>query len=37
MRNALRWIIVKGRQAFEGEVDIDALRQAGRILMEGAA
>lgn len=37
MRNALRWIIVKGRQAFEGDVDIDALRQAGRILMEGAA
>jgi hypothetical protein len=37
MRNALRWIIVKGRQAFEGDVDIDALRQTGRILVEGAA
>jgi hypothetical protein len=39
MRNALRWMILKGKQAFDGdgEVDIDALRQSGRILMEGAA
>jgi hypothetical protein len=37
MRNALRWMILKGKQAFEGDVDIDALRQSGRILMEGAA
>ena len=30
----LRWIIVKGRQAFEGDAwMIDALRQTGRILM----
>jgi hypothetical protein len=36
MRNALRWMILKGKQAFEGEVDLDALRQSGRILMEGA-
>jgi hypothetical protein len=36
MRNALRWVILKGRQVFEeGEVDIDALRQSGRILIEG--
>jgi len=37
MRNALRWMILKGKQAFDGEVDIEALRQSGRILMEGAA
>jgi hypothetical protein len=37
MRNALRWMILKGKQAFDGDVDIDALRQSGRILMEGAA
>ncbi len=37
MRNALRWVILKGREAFEGEVDIDALRQSGRILLEGSA
>jgi hypothetical protein len=37
MRNALRWMILKGKQAIEGEVDIEALRQSGRILMEGAA
>jgi hypothetical protein len=36
MRNALRWMILKGKQAFEGDVDLDALRQSGRILMEGA-
>jgi hypothetical protein len=35
MRNALQWVILKGRQVFEGEVDIDALRQSGRILIEG--
>ena len=37
MRNAIRWMIVKGREVFEGEVDIDALRRSGRILMEGAS
>ena len=37
MRNALRWMILKGKQAFDGDVDIEALRQSGRILMEGAA
>jgi hypothetical protein len=36
MRNAIRWMILKGKQAFEGEVDLDALRQSGSILMEGA-
>lgn len=37
MRNAMRWIILKGQQVFEGEVDIDALRQSAHILVEGAA
>jgi hypothetical protein len=39
MRNALRWMILRGQQVFEGEVDIDvdALRQSGQLLMEGAA
>jgi hypothetical protein len=37
MRNALRWVILKGREVFDGEVDIDALRQSGRILLEGSA
>ena len=27
----------QGRQVFEGDVDIDAVRRSGRILMEGAA
>jgi hypothetical protein len=30
-------MIVKGREVFEGEVDIDALRRSGRILMEVAS
>jgi hypothetical protein len=37
MRNALRWMILKGRAVVEGDIDLDALRQSGRILMEGAA
>ena len=37
MRNAIRWMIVKGREVFEGEVDLDALRRSGRILMEVAS
>lgn len=35
MRNAIGWLIVRGRQVFDGDVDIDALRQTGRVLMEG--
>lgn len=39
MRNALRWVILKGRQPFEGDVDIDidALRRSGHVLLEGAS
>jgi hypothetical protein len=37
MRNAISWLIVKGRMAFDGEFDLDALRAAGAILVESAA
>jgi hypothetical protein len=33
MRNAIRWLIVEGKSAIDGEVDVDALRRAGRILL----
>ena len=29
-----RWLIVEGVSALEGEVDVDALRRAGRVLVE---
>jgi hypothetical protein len=34
MRNAIRWLIVEGKSALEGDVDVDALRRAGRVLLE---
>jgi hypothetical protein len=34
MRNAIRWLIVEGKNALDGEVDVDALRRAGRVLVE---
>lgn len=34
MRNAIRWLIVEGKAALEGELDVDALRRAGRVLVE---
>jgi hypothetical protein len=34
MRNAVRWLIVRGRRAFEGDVDVDGLRRAGAVLVE---
>jgi hypothetical protein len=34
MRNAIRWLIVEGKSALEGEVDVEALRRAGRVLVE---
>jgi len=38
MRNAMGWLIIRGRQAFDGqEVDIAALRRAGQVLVEHAA
>ena len=39
MRNAVRWLIVKGQQVAEGdaEIDVDAIRRAGGVLVERAA
>jgi hypothetical protein len=34
MRNAIAWLIVKGGLALDGEVDLDALRRAGSVLVE---
>jgi hypothetical protein len=34
MRNAVRWLIVRGRRAFDRDVDIDALRRAGVVILE---
>jgi hypothetical protein len=34
MRNAVRWLIVRGRRAFDRDVDIDALRRAGLVILE---
>jgi hypothetical protein len=34
MRNAIRWLIVEGKGALDGEIDVDALRRAGRVLLE---
>jgi hypothetical protein len=36
MRNAMGWLIVKGRRAFDGDVDVAALRRGGAVLMEHA-
>jgi hypothetical protein len=37
MRNAVRWLIVSGRRAVDREIDIDALRRRGIVLVEGAS
>jgi hypothetical protein len=37
MRNAIGWLIVKGRMALDGDVDVDALRNTGAVLVESAA
>jgi hypothetical protein len=37
MRNAIRWLIVEGKSALDGEVDVDALRRAGHVLLEHAS
>lgn len=34
MRNAVGWLIVRGKRAFDGEVDLAALRRAGQVLVE---
>ncbi len=34
MRNAVRWLIVRGRRAFDDAIDVDGLRRAGLIIAE---
>jgi hypothetical protein len=34
LRNALRWVIVRGQRAVEGDVDVLALRRGGGVLIE---
>jgi hypothetical protein len=34
MRNAIGWLIVKGQRAVDGDVDVDALRRMGLVLVE---
>jgi hypothetical protein len=37
MRNAIGWLILSGKQAFDGDVDVDELRRGGAVLVEHAA
>jgi hypothetical protein len=36
LRNAVGWIVVEGRRAFDADVDVETLRHAGRVLVEHA-
>jgi hypothetical protein len=37
MRNAIAWCVVKGQRAYEGDLDVDALRRVGAVLVDSAA
>jgi hypothetical protein len=37
LRNAMGWLIVRGKRASEGDVDVAALRRAGAVLVEHMA
>jgi hypothetical protein len=37
LRNAMGWVVVRGKRAFDGEVDVEALRRAGRVIIEHVA
>jgi hypothetical protein len=37
LRNAIGWLIVRGKRAVEGDVDVAALRRAGAVLVEHMA
>jgi hypothetical protein len=37
LRNAIGWLIVRGKRAVEGEVDVAALRRAGSVLVDHLA
>ena len=36
LRNAVRWVVVEGKRVFDAELDVDALRRAGWILVDHA-
>jgi hypothetical protein len=36
LRNAIGWLIVEGKRVMDGEIDVDSLRRAGRVLVEHA-
>jgi hypothetical protein len=36
LRNAVRWLIVEGHCIFDEDVDVDALRRTGGVLLERA-
>ena len=37
LRNAIGWLIVSGKRAVEGDVDVAALRRGGAVLVEHMA
>ena len=37
LRNAIGWIIIRGKRAVEGDVDVAALRRGGAVLVEHMA
>jgi hypothetical protein len=37
MRNAIAWLVVEGRRVFEGDVDVDAIRRNGGVLVDTMA
>jgi hypothetical protein len=37
LHNAIGWLIVRGKRAVEGDVDVVALRRAGAVLVEHMA
>jgi hypothetical protein len=36
LRNAIGWLIVEGKRAMDGEIDVDSLRRAGHVLVDHA-
>jgi hypothetical protein len=37
LRNAIGWLIIRGKQAVEDDLDVAALRRAGAVLVEHLA
>jgi len=36
LRNAVGWLVIEGKRAFDTDVDVETLRRAGRVLVEHA-